>query len=291
MSANAVHSERDLASGNTDFSDHERATRARVGALIREGLTLSRIAEIVGEQLSQHAPEVIAVEPSSEALRSGHYCDYRAVASPPLLRNPSLTKLRRIPVESLQLYTLDDFMSAAECSALCELIEPHLQPSMIAGRTSDKYFRTSRSCDLFRIQHPLVWEIDTRIAHTMGIQLAYSERIQVQHYGVGQQFKHHTDYFVPGTEDYMQHAGVEGNRTWTFMVYLNDCEAGGGTNFPAVNVTFQPKRGQAVIWNNLDADGVPNPHSMHAGEPVLAGHKVIITKWFRERGKGEMFYS
>jgi prolyl 4-hydroxylase len=45
-----------------------------------------------------------------------------------------------------------------------------------------------------------------------------------------------------------------------------------------------------VIWNNLRPDGTVNPDTLHAGMPVLAGHKIIITKWFRERGSGPMFY-
>jgi prolyl 4-hydroxylase len=40
----------------------------------------------------------------------------------------------------------------------------------------------------------------------------------------------------------------------------------------------------------LHADGSLNPLTLHSGEPVLSGHKIIITKWFRERGRGPMFY-
>jgi len=36
-------------------------------------------------------------------------------------------------------------------------------------------------------------------------------------------------------------------------------------------------------------DRKPNPNTMHSGEPVTAGHKVIITKWFREYGAGKMY--
>jgi prolyl 4-hydroxylase len=38
----------------------------------------------------------------------------------------------------------------------------------------------------------------------------------------------------------------------------------------------------AVIWNNLYPDGTPNPDTLHQGMPVKAGHKAIITKWFRK---------
>ena len=64
----------------------------------------------------------------------------------------------------------------------------------------------------------------------------------------------------------------------------------GGTKFHKIGHTFQPKKGQAVLWNNLNPDRTPNAATLHSGEPVLAGHKVIITKWFRELGSGPMFY-
>ena len=37
-------------------------------------------------------------------------------------------------------------------------------------------------------------------------------------------------------------------------------------------------------------DGTPNAATLHSGEPVTSGHKIIITKWFRELGSGPMFY-
>jgi prolyl 4-hydroxylase len=30
-------------------------------------------------------------------------------------------------------------------------------------------------------------------------------------------------------------------------------------------------------------DGSPNPWTQHSGQPVEAGTKYIVTKWFRER--------
>ena len=36
--------------------------------------------------------------------------------------------------------------------------------------------------------------------------------------------------------------------------------------------------------------GTPNIATLHSGEPVTSGHKIIITKWFRARGSGPMFH-
>ena len=70
------------------------------------------------------------------------------------------------------------------------------------------------------------------------------------------------------------------------MVYLNEGMVGGGTRFTELGLTFQPKTGMALLWNNLNADGSPNPATMHCGEPVISGHKIIITKWFRVTATG-----
>jgi prolyl 4-hydroxylase len=83
---------------------------------------------------------------------------------------------------------------------------------------------------------------------------------------------------------------TRGQRTWTFMVYLNEGMKGGGTKFFAIHRVFTPKKGTAVVWNNLYPDGSPNHDTLHSGLPVEAGHKIVITKWFRERGTGPMFY-
>jgi prolyl 4-hydroxylase len=74
------------------------------------------------------------------------------------------------------------------------------------------------------------------------------------------------------------------------MVYLNDDMEGGATRFAVISRAFQPRKGQALIWNNLHPDGTPNRDTLHSGMPVARGHKIIITKWFRERGAGPMLY-
>lgn len=37
--------------------------------------------------------------------------------------------------------------------------------------------------------------------------------------------------------------------------------------------------GDALLFFNINADGRPDPHSMHAGCPVLGGVKWSATKW------------
>lgn len=198
--------------------------------------------------------------------------------------------LQRFETGLLQLYSIDNFLTPEECGQLVELTEAKLRPSEVTHSNGDNAFRTSMTCDLRSHDAPLVAYVDEKIARTLGVCLPYSEAIQAQHYSVGQEFKAHHDYFAPNMDVYQQFTGEMGQRTWTFAVYLNDVAKGGGTYFPYIEHTFYPKQGQAVIWNNLYPDGVPNRHTLHHGMPVEEGKKVIITKWFREKGYGGMFY-
>lgn len=221
--------------------------------------------------------------PDDEAIK-GVQVDYEA------LSKVNITRIgKRIETDLLQLYTLDDFMTEQECDDLIKIINVNLRPSTITMEDNDKYYRTSSTCDLSQLKIPFVEEIDRKIAKALGVNIAYSEGVQAQRYEIGQEFKQHTDYFEPRTEEYKKFASVQGNRTWTFMVYLNNTEQGGGTYFVNLGKTFYPKKGMAVVWNNLYPDGTPNPDTLHWGLPVEAGDKVIITKWFREKGRGKMF--
>ncbi len=201
-------------------------------------------------------------------------------------KQPDLTRVR---ASKLQLYLWRNFLSAQECDALVAVSLPLVRPSTITTQNADPTFRTSSSCDLDHAHAPIVSAIDTKISEAIGIGAGYGEPIQAQVYEVGQEFRAHTDYFEPDRPEYAQFAGERGQRTWTFMIFLNDVDGGGHTHFTAIDHKVKPKRGRAVIWNNLTASGAPNPATMHHGTPVTEGRKIIITKWFRDRGTGAAF--
>jgi len=255
------------------------------GILVKQGFSLDSIADAMGSKLPGGPGSL------EETLRGSiGEPDFRALSKPRLVRNKSGLKLQKVDTDKVQLYMLDDFMTDRQCDDVAELIGEHLRPSTVTLPSADRYFRTSSTCDLSLIRGRDVAALDQRISKTLGIRLAYSEGIQGQRYEVGQEFKPHTDFFEPGTDEYLEHATKQGNRTWTFMVYLNEDMEGGETWFPAIDEAFQPRKGRALIWNNLYPDGTPNYDTLHSGMPVVRGHKIIITKWFRERGTGPMLY-
>lgn len=209
--------------------------------------------------------------------------NYQEMSEPAIVRN---SLVQRIEDDRIQLFVLDDFLSSDECRAVIEQIELNLRPSTITSGKDKSKFRTSSTCDLGLIESKIITRIDKKISRALGVHLSWSETIQGQKYEVGQEFKAHTDYFEPNSDEFERYADGLGQRTWTFMVYLNNTPKGGETRFTALNKTFIPKAGQAVIWNNLNVIGEPNANTMHHGMPVLEGTKKIITKWFRDKGKG-----
>lgn len=212
--------------------------------------------------------------------------NYQEMSEPAIVRNQ---KAKRVEDDRIQLYVLDNFLSHAECHAIVKQINSNLRPSTVTTGSDKVKFRTSSTCDLGLVKNKVITQLDKKISRVLGMHLSWSETIQGQKYEVGQEFKAHTDYFEPNSREFESYADKLGQRTWTFMVYLNNTPKGGGTHFTKLNKTFYPKAGRAVIWNNLYANGEPNADTKHCGMPVLEGSKIIITKWFRDKGKGQPF--
>jgi len=192
------------------------------------------------------------------------------------------TRMQRAPFPKLELFQLKAFLPPDLCRDLIALIDINRRPSTIADDNGDHYFRTSETCDLDPA-HPAVRDLEARLLEVGGIEPAYGEPVQGQRYAEGQEFKAHTDYFEPGGADFERYCSVAGQRTWTFMVYLNEVEAGGGTRFAAAKKIIQPETGKLLAWNNRRPDGSPNPNTLHHGMKVRKGVKYVITKWYRER--------
>lgn len=201
----------------------------------------------------------------------------------------ALRTAKRLNSGKLEIYEIVNFLTPEECKATVDLINASdLKDSstISASATSDytvNEYRTSKTCH-FSDKYPLINDIESRICKTIGINNRNAEYIQGQKYCTGQQFKLHTDYF--DTAVLKENTSINGQRTWTFMIYLNDMEdadAGGHTAFPYAYIATQPKAGTAIIWNNLTESRQENIFSSHCGMPILKGEKYILTQWFKEK--------
>ena len=251
--------------------------------------------QTIQKAMGAHYPHKFSASPSQDTGTELPFDEtyYHALAKPRLTRSENgLTGVSRFPTDKIQLYLMENCLDNEECDALVSLIRQYNRPSTITTQETetDKLFRTSSTCDMSRLKEDIVPEIDAKICRILGIQAAYSEGIQGQHYEVGQEFKAHTDFFTRGTDEFRRFASQMGQRTWTFMIYLNDTEQGGGTHFTKIDEIFYPKKGLAVIWNNILPNGVANQWTEHWARPVEKGTKTIITKWFREKSNDQLFF-
>ena len=113
--------------------------------------------------------------------------------------------------------------------------------------------------------------------------------------------RYHVDGFFDYHFDWEPKRAKE-NRVTTFMLYLvADC-TGGGTNFPYLKrpndtkwcdaiectnegmdgfqgVTFKPRAGSGVFWENFHPNGSGHESVYHAGLPVKSGVKVGLNLW------------
>ncbi len=193
--------------------------------------------------------------------------------------------IQRVPSDKLDLFQLRGFLSLPHCAELVRLTEMDRRPSTLADAGNDRAFRTSETCDL-NAEEPAVRELKAKLNELSGIDPAYGEPLQGQRYDVGQEFKPHCDYFNRGGRDWEKYCSVAGQRTWTFMIYLNKVERGGGTRFKSISKTFHPEPGKLLCWDNRRADGRENPNTIHHGMKVRKGRKYVITKWYREQAWG-----
>jgi prolyl 4-hydroxylase len=174
------------------------------------------------------------------------------------------------------------FLSKRECEALIGMIEANnVRSSVVIGGTDISGISETRtsSTSNFDSANTNVKFLHQKIADNLKLDIKKGEGLQGQKYEVGQFFKEHHDYFVGASYD--KHCLSSGNRTFTFMIYLNDDFEGGGTYFPRLKKTIKPEQGKAVIWQNT-INGVAQTNTMHEGTTITKGVKYIITSWWRE---------
>jgi prolyl 4-hydroxylase len=199
-----------------------------------------------------------------------------------LMSDPSVQK---VAVEQVDMFAAAEFLSPAECDRLIGMIDGVAKPSRVYDPENQTQYRTSYSGDIDRADS-FVRMVDRRICDLLGIEPSWGESVQGQRYTPGQEFHGHHDWFHVGSDYWAEEQARGGQRSWTAMVYLNDVEDGGTTEFPRIGVSIPPQRGLLLTWNNGLPNGLPNQDTLHAALPVTQGSKYIITKWFRTREWG-----
>ncbi|RUS69165.1 hypothetical protein EGW08_023073 [Elysia chlorotica] len=215
---------------------------------------------------------------------------------------------------SVKVYLFDDFLSQQECEGLMNVHNNHVrahtkQPILCfdslntlrkhirdAGKkitVTSKVFTEGTSCvnESFSLQlqswlnsnwsystafYPGESKFSTNVAgrlqQSMGLKPENGGKFQITSYPLGKAYKTHTDCTI-GSVD-------KRDRVISVLMYLNDAEEGGETKFPDLGIWVKPKRGRAIVWNNMSPSGVCEPHSRHAASVVKKGKKYILIRWY-----------
>jgi len=103
-----------------------------------------------------------------------------------------------------------------------------------------------------------------------GVPAQWFEEAQLLRYGPGGKYGVHADSDLFCQEAKQFYRFID--RDFSMLIYLNDDYAGGGLYFKGLNYTYQPKRGDLVIF--------PSNHVFsHESLPIEHGKKLALVSW------------
>ena len=186
-----------------------------------------------------------------------------------------------------RIAVLGNVLSAEECAAAIALGAPRLAPSTVvdpnSGADLAAAHRSSDGMFFDLCENTLIAGIDRRVSELMGLPLVHGEGLQLLRYRPGSASSPHHDFLVPQNDANRASLARSGQRVSTLVMYLNDVPAGGATVFPGLGLEVAPRRGHAVYFEYANAAGQVDHATLHAGAPVEAGEKWVLTKWMRAR--------
>lgn len=249
----------------------EQTLRAEVGAI---PAPMGRAPTSTGTPFEAVAPAAIAAKPMPEPNLAGLplYIDAgdRRVHVLQVVANP-------------RVVLFGSFLSDEECDEIIAQAKVRLAPSQTVnpeGGVMAHPHRTSSGMFFKHAETPVIRTIEERIAKVVNWPVENGEAMQVLRYLPGAEYRPHYDYFGADNASYAKILARGGQRVGTFLMYLGEPEAGGGTVFPDIGLEIAPKRGNALFFSYPVAD--PSSRSLHGGQPVVAGEKWVATKWLRE---------
>ena len=193
---------------------------------------------------------------------------------------------RSMSLESPRVAVIEDALTPAECASFIELGKEKLRAITVVnaddGGDIEHEARRGKFTSFVRGQDDFVRRIESRIAKLTSWPVDNGEGFQLIHYGPGDEYRAHYDWFDPALPGSAYHMRAGGQRVATMIFYLNQPERGGGTQFPWLSgLTVSAVPGRALYFENIDGAHAIDQRVQHAGMPVERGEKWIVTKWLR----------
>ena len=185
---------------------------------------------------------------------------------------PAIERLSHDPRVDL----LRGFLDAAACDSLASAVGTGLLRIDTAHRSAQIKWIDGAANSICRA-------LQSALAQAVGLPVENAEPFQVTVYRPFEFYAPHLDSYEAGREG-AEYRRAHGERLVTALTYIGEPVTGGETVFPQLGLRIAPSKGAALIFdlcrrNTRRAD----PRSVHAGEKVTAGKKVILTTWFHDR--------
>ena len=188
------------------------------------------------------------------------------------------------------IYEIKNVLNKEECDIIMQISKNRLVRSSVISNNPISDIRTSKNTFLHKSNEKLpindiLEKIDNLTVKISGKPIENQEPLQVVKYDKDQQYKSHYDCCVPHESELcIEDAKKFGYRHSTFLLYLNDVEHGGETEFPLLKYKFKPKMGCGIFFFNLVKDESKfHVLSKHAGLPPLQDEKWVCNKWVRTK--------
>lgn len=196
----------------------------------------------------------------------------------------------RMVRESPRLAAHAGFLPLALCKYLIEHARPRLIRAQVfdarAGGLKTDPMRTNTGAAYSLIDSDMVMQLArARIARAAGVAHDALEPMEVLHYAGGETYRPHVDFFHPSLPNYAGEMRRRGQRIRTCLVYLNAGYQGGETEFPKLGIRFRGEVGEALVFDNVGADGAGLMETLHAGLPPTSGEKWLLSQWIRDRAQ------
>jgi len=139
--------------------------------------------------------------------------------------------------------------------------------SSIGGKGKVTQLRSSQTLWIDPNDVPELLQVYQRFSDLLQIPLAQFESFSLVRYKSGGRYANHVDWS----------ASKPHSRYISILVYMNT--AVGDTVFPKVDIRVSPQIGRCLLFSNLLADGNGDEKSLHRGDPVEFGEKIIGNIW------------
>jgi hypothetical protein len=198
-----------------------------------------------------------------------------------LLAVPTLRTLSTAPY----IAVAEGFLSPKFCDWVIARAAPKLAPAQVYDRKGGATSGLSRTNSVMHFPFPemdlLLFLALQRAGSLMGVPIQGMEPTAVLHYRPGEAFQPHHDYLDPRRPGFAADIARAGQRIATFLIYLSDDFEGGETHFPELDIRFRGRKGDAILFHNVDRQGRPDPRTLHAGLPPGRGEKWLLSQWIR----------